>query len=111
MWHVGSYFPNQESNPGPLQWNRGFLTTGLPADSLLFYKDHLSLVLEPTLIQDELISRSLNWLDLKRFFPNKVTFTGSMSFSVLEVAGGGGGREVDIQPMVSNDMVNNDSVH
>ena len=39
MWLVGSYFPDQESNPGPLQWNRGFLTTGLPGDSLLFYKD------------------------------------------------------------------------
>ena len=39
MWLVGFYSLDQESNTGPLQWNHGFLTTGLPGDSLLFYKD------------------------------------------------------------------------
>ena len=27
-WHVGSSFPNQGSNPCPLQWKHGILTTG-----------------------------------------------------------------------------------
>ena len=33
-WHVGCYFPYQGSNPCPLQWKRGVLTTGLPGNSL-----------------------------------------------------------------------------
>ena len=33
-WHVGSYFPNQGSNPCPLQWKYGVLTTGPPGKSL-----------------------------------------------------------------------------
>ena len=33
-WHVGSYFPNQGSNPHPLYWQCGALTTGPPVKSL-----------------------------------------------------------------------------
>ena len=32
--HAGSQFPDQGSNPRPLQWKRGVLTTGLPGKSL-----------------------------------------------------------------------------
>ena len=32
-WHVGSLFPNQWSNQGPLHWKHGVLTTGLPVKS------------------------------------------------------------------------------
>ena len=32
--HVGSWFPDQGSNPHPLQWKRGVLTAGLPGKSL-----------------------------------------------------------------------------
>ena len=31
--HAGSQFPNQESNPFPLQWKLGVLTTGRPGNS------------------------------------------------------------------------------
>ena len=34
-WHVGSYFPAQESNLHPLHWKRGVLTTEPPGKSLL----------------------------------------------------------------------------
>ena len=34
-WHEGSWFPDQGSNPHPLQWHRGVLTAGLPGKSLL----------------------------------------------------------------------------
>ena len=34
-WHAGSQFPDQGSNPRPLQWKRGVLTTGLPGKSPL----------------------------------------------------------------------------
>ena len=34
MRHVESYFPDQRSNQGPLQWKRGVLTTGPPGKSL-----------------------------------------------------------------------------
>ena len=34
--HVGSQFPNQGSNPCPLQWKHGVLTTGPPGKSLQF---------------------------------------------------------------------------
>ena len=27
-WHAGSYFPDQGSNPCPLQWKRSVLTIG-----------------------------------------------------------------------------------
>ena len=30
MWHVGSYFPNQGSNPHPLLWKHRVLTIGPP---------------------------------------------------------------------------------
>ena len=30
MWHAGSYFSDQGSNPCPLQWKNGVLTTGRP---------------------------------------------------------------------------------
>ena len=33
-WHVGSQFPNQGSNPRPLQWERRVLTAGPPGKSL-----------------------------------------------------------------------------
>ena len=33
--HAGSQFPDQGSNPHPLQWNRGLLTTGPPGKSLI----------------------------------------------------------------------------
>ena len=33
-WLVGSWFPDQGSNPCPLQWKRGVLTTGLPGKSV-----------------------------------------------------------------------------
>ena len=32
MQHVGSWFPNQGSNPQPLLWKLGVLTTGLPGN-------------------------------------------------------------------------------
>ena len=32
MWHGGSQFPDQGSNPCPLQWKYRVLTTGLPGD-------------------------------------------------------------------------------
>ena len=32
-WHVGSQFPNQVLNPGPLQWKSRILTTRLPGKS------------------------------------------------------------------------------
>ena len=31
---AGSWFSDQGSNPGPLQWMNGVLTTGLPGNSL-----------------------------------------------------------------------------
>ena len=34
--HAGSQFPNQGSNPSPLQWKRGVLTTGPPGKSPVF---------------------------------------------------------------------------
>ena len=34
LWHAGSQFPDQGSNPYPLQWNNGVLTTGPPGKSL-----------------------------------------------------------------------------
>ena len=34
MWHVASYFPDQESNQGALQWNNEVLTAGSPGKSL-----------------------------------------------------------------------------
>ena len=30
MWHVGSWFPNQELNLRLMQWKHGVLSTGLP---------------------------------------------------------------------------------
>ena len=33
-WHVESFFPDQGSNPHPLQWKHEFLTTGPPGKSL-----------------------------------------------------------------------------
>ena len=30
LWHMGSQFPDQESNLHPLHWKAGFLTTGPP---------------------------------------------------------------------------------
>ena len=35
--HVGSQFPDQGSNPCPLQWKCGVLTTGLPGNSSLIF--------------------------------------------------------------------------
>ena len=35
--HVGSYFPNQGSNPHPLHWKCGFLTTGPPGKPQALY--------------------------------------------------------------------------
>ena len=35
--HVGSYFPNQGSNPHPLHWKGGFLTTGPPGKPQALY--------------------------------------------------------------------------
>ena len=32
-WHLGSYFPDQESNLRPLHWRCGVLTTGSPGKS------------------------------------------------------------------------------
>ena len=32
-WHVGSLFPDQESNLCPLHWKHEILTTGLPGKS------------------------------------------------------------------------------
>ena len=37
LWHAGSQFPDQGSNPRPLQWNCRVLTTGLPGKSLHSY--------------------------------------------------------------------------
>ena len=34
---VGSYFPNQGSNPGPWQWKHAVLTTGLSRNSILLF--------------------------------------------------------------------------
>ena len=34
VWHAWSYFPDQGSNPCPLQWTCRILTTGLPGNSL-----------------------------------------------------------------------------
>ena len=36
-WRAGSQFPNQGSNPNPLQWQCGVLTTGLPEKSLISF--------------------------------------------------------------------------
>ena len=33
-WHVASYFPDQGSNPCPLQWKHGLPTTELPGKAL-----------------------------------------------------------------------------
>ena len=40
-WHVGSLLLNQRSNPDPLQWKNGVLTTGSTGKSsvLIFLKD------------------------------------------------------------------------
>ena len=35
--NAGSQFPDQASNPCPLQWMRGVLTTGPPGNSLFFF--------------------------------------------------------------------------
>ena len=35
--HVGSYFPNQGSNPGPMHWKHRFLTIGPPGKSLSLF--------------------------------------------------------------------------
>ena len=37
LWHAGSQFPDQGSNPRPLQWNCRVLTTGPPGKSLHSY--------------------------------------------------------------------------
>ena len=37
MWHVESQFPDQGSNPWPLYWKLGVLTSGLPGKSLEFF--------------------------------------------------------------------------
>ena len=34
VWHVGSQFFDQGSNPRPLQWNHRILTIALPGKSL-----------------------------------------------------------------------------
>ena len=34
MWHVGSYFPDQGSNPLPMLWKHRILTTGPPGKFL-----------------------------------------------------------------------------
>ena len=33
-WHIGSYFPDQGSNPCSLQWKHNILTTGQPGKAL-----------------------------------------------------------------------------
>ena len=33
-WPIGSYFPDQGSNPCPLQWKCNILTTGQPGKAL-----------------------------------------------------------------------------
>ena len=40
-WHAGSYFPDYGSNPDPLRWDRGVLTTGPPGKShiMISYTD------------------------------------------------------------------------
>ena len=43
--HVGSQFPDQGSNPRPLQWQRGVLTTGRPwkpPGDLMFSLQHIT---------------------------------------------------------------------
>ena len=45
LCHLGTLFPNQGSNPCPLHWKHGVLTTGLPGKSLnhatfLFWDSH-----------------------------------------------------------------------
>ena len=35
--HAGSYFPNQKSNPFPLQWKHQVLTTGPPGTSPKYF--------------------------------------------------------------------------
>ena len=44
LWHVESWFPNQGSNPCPLQWKLGVLTTGMMWNSSLFIFFTASLV-------------------------------------------------------------------
>ena len=46
MWHVESYFPDQESNPGLLPWELGVFDTGLPKKFLyiLFILFHYRLL-------------------------------------------------------------------
>ena len=34
LWHVGYKFPDQGSNPGPLNWVHGVLSIGPPGKSL-----------------------------------------------------------------------------
>ena len=41
--HAGSWFPDQGSNPRPLQWKRRGLTAGPPGNSLLLFSWSLSL--------------------------------------------------------------------
>ena len=36
-WHVGSYFPDQGSNPCPLQWKYGTLTSRPPGKPSMFF--------------------------------------------------------------------------
>ena len=50
--HSTGNFPNQESNPHPLHWKHGVLTTGSPGKS------------SPGFIKEEMSSQGLKWLPL-----------------------------------------------
>ena len=63
MGHVASYFPDQGSNPHPLQWKHGVLTTAPPGKSLLScFKGYLNKYLACWFIY------------LASFLPERMTF-------------------------------------
>ena len=49
-WHKGSQFPNQGSNPWPLQWKLGILTTEPSAKSMrfFFFINHSEYLVDPS---------------------------------------------------------------
>ena len=59
--HAGSWFPDQGSNPSPLPWKRGALTTGPPGKSLVFHFKFLTVrLLKPYQVNS--FSTQRHWL-------------------------------------------------
>ena len=69
--HAGSWFPDQGSNPSPLPWKRGALTTGPPGKSLVFHFKFFTLqLLKPYQVNS--FSTQRHWLRVFEWLQERI---------------------------------------